>query len=82
MQSSNSSARWYAGAGIYRNVWLISTDRIHVPVNGVTVTTPLDKVKPEVTDGYTEIKDPTAAGVENVYERCLQQGKYRCGRNF
>ena len=64
VQSSNSSARWYAGAGIYRNVWLISTEKMHIPVNGVTVTTPLEKVKPAVADGYTEIKDPTAAGVD------------------
>lgn len=64
VQSSNSSARWYAGAGIYRNVWLISTDKINVPINGVTVTTPLEKVKPAVADKFTEIKDPTAVGVD------------------
>lgn len=25
---------WYEGAGIYRHVWLIKSDKIHIPVNG------------------------------------------------
>lgn len=64
VQSSNSSARWYAGAGIYRNVYLVSTDRLHVPENGVTVKTPLEKINPAVADPYTEIHDLTSAGVD------------------
>lgn len=31
---------WYEGAGIYRHVWLIATDRIHVKRHGTCVTTP------------------------------------------
>lgn len=34
------SSRWYPGAGLYRNVHLIETDPIHVPVWGTHVTTP------------------------------------------
>lgn len=34
------SSRWYPGAGLYRNVHLIETDSIHVPVWGTHVTTP------------------------------------------
>lgn len=37
--SSKNSARWYAGAGIYGSVYLIATDKVHVPVNGVHVAT-------------------------------------------
>ena len=33
-------SRWYPGAGIYRNVHLVETDRVHVPVWGTYVTTP------------------------------------------
>lgn len=34
------SSRWYPGAGLYRNVTLIETSRIHVPVWGTYITTP------------------------------------------
>jgi beta-galactosidase len=34
------SARWYPGAGLYRNVWLTKTAPVHVGQWGVTVTTP------------------------------------------
>lgn len=37
--SSKNSARWYSGAGIYGSVYLIATDKVHVPVNGVHVAT-------------------------------------------
>lgn len=33
------SSRWYPGAGIFRNVHLIVTDRTHIPVWGTHVTT-------------------------------------------
>lgn len=34
------SARWYPGAGLYRNVWLVKTDPVHVAHWGARVTTP------------------------------------------
>ena len=34
------SSRWYPGAGIYRNVWLVKTAPVHVGQWGVCVTTP------------------------------------------
>lgn len=41
--ASNSSARWYAGAGIYGNVYLIATDKVHIPVNGIHVATVVEE---------------------------------------
>jgi len=35
-----NSSRWYAGAGIYRNVWLTVTAPVHVAHWGTFVTTP------------------------------------------
>jgi beta-galactosidase len=35
-----SSARWYPGGGIYRNVWLTKTRPVHVGQWGTCVTTP------------------------------------------
>lgn len=34
------SARWYPGAGLYRNVWLVKADAVHVAHWGTRVTTP------------------------------------------
>ena len=40
LENRPQSSRWYPGAGLYRNVHLIVTDRIHVPVWGTQITTP------------------------------------------
>lgn len=40
LENLPQSARWYPGAGIYRNVHLIVTQSIHIPVWGSYVTTP------------------------------------------
>jgi beta-galactosidase len=34
------SSRWYPGSGIYRNVWLVKTNPIHVAHWGTNITTP------------------------------------------
>lgn len=40
LENMPMSSRWYPGAGLYRNVHLINTDRVHVPVWGTYLTTP------------------------------------------
>ncbi|MBN1924223.1 MAG: hypothetical protein JW798_00175, partial [Prolixibacteraceae bacterium] len=40
LENRSESSRWYPGAGLYRNVHIIVTDKIHVPVWGTQVTTP------------------------------------------
>lgn len=34
-------SRWYSGSGIYRNVKLITVDKLHIPIWGTFVTTPM-----------------------------------------
>lgn len=40
LQNLPQSARWYPGAGLYRNIHLIVTERVHIPVWGTCITTP------------------------------------------
>ena len=40
LENYERASRWYPGAGLYRNVHLIVTDRVHIPVWGTYVTTP------------------------------------------
>jgi len=54
-------SRWYPGAGLYRNVWLVKTAPIHVSYNGMYCTTP------EVT------KEKAVASVEAEVENHLEQ---------
>ena len=42
LENRPQSSRWYPGAGLYRNVWLIETNSAHVPVWGTTVTTSIN----------------------------------------
>ncbi|MCD8310062.1 MAG: DUF4982 domain-containing protein [Prevotellaceae bacterium] len=40
LENLPESSRWYPGAGLYRNVHVILTEQVHVPVWGTQVTTP------------------------------------------
>ncbi|MCD8193280.1 MAG: DUF4982 domain-containing protein [Tannerellaceae bacterium] len=41
LENLPESSRWYPGAGLYRNVRLIVTDPVHIPVWGTYITTPV-----------------------------------------
>ena len=40
LENKPDSSRWYPGAGLYRNVHLIITEELNIPMWGVQVTTP------------------------------------------
>ena len=42
LENRSQSSRWYPGAGLYRNVWLIETEKVHIPVWGTYITSELD----------------------------------------
>lgn len=50
LENLPESSRWYPGAGLYRNVHLIVTPEVHVPVWGTYVTTPY------VSEEYASVK--------------------------
>jgi beta-galactosidase len=45
--------RWYSGAGLYRDVWLIETEPIHIGVWGTYITTP------QVSPGRAQVRAQT-----------------------
>lgn len=45
LENYRQASRWYPGAGLYRNVHLIETDKVHIPTWGTYITTPY--VSPE-----------------------------------
>ena len=58
--SLQPNSRWYSGSGIYRNVWLISTNKIAVNHWGTFVTTP--KVNASHADVNLSVSIKNAAG--------------------
>ena len=40
LENKPESSRWYPGAGLYRNVHLVITEDVHIPVWGTQITTP------------------------------------------
>ena len=49
LENRPQSSRWYPGAGLYRNVHVITTNRIHIPVWGTQITTS------HVADDYASV---------------------------
>ena len=51
------SARWYTGCGIYRNVWLVKTGKLHVARHGVFATTPVVTDESAVVNVKTKVEN-------------------------
>lgn len=62
-QSPNS--RWYSGAGIYRNVWLIEQPKVHLVTDGIYIT-PMKQNE----DIWSIVVSAEAAGVNGAVEGC------------
>jgi len=61
LDTKSWDSRWYPGAGIYRNVWLVKTSPLHVSYNGIYCTTPEIKKERAILSVEAE--------VENHYDR-------------
>ncbi len=66
LENMDEQSRWYPGAGLYRNVHLITTHETHIPIWGTYVTTP------EVNGDFARVKVRTK----------VHRGKGFTGENF
>ncbi len=49
------SCRWYSGAGLYRHVWLLVTEPVHVALWGTAISTPKATEKDSEVSVVTEV---------------------------
>lgn len=69
LENKPESSRWYPGAGLYRNVHMIVTEDVHVPVWGTQITTPVvedefAKVRVRTSVDFPESMDVNALSIE------------------
>ena len=58
------NSRWYSGSGIYRHVWLLVAEPVHVAPWGVYVTTPQVSPNAATVRVRTTVENETEAGQE------------------
>lgn len=63
--SQDADSRWYSGSGIYRDVWLIVTDKVHIKEWGTFITTPDITPKAATVSEKTYVRNETGEA-ENI----------------
>ncbi|MVN75752.1 DUF4982 domain-containing protein [Hymenobacter sp. HMF4947] len=61
LQNQPEASRWYPGAGLYRNVHLLVTDDVHIPVWGTYLTTPTITAELAKVSLKTKVETPSGA---------------------
>ena len=59
-------SRWYPGAGIYRHVWLVKTDPVHVGHWGTYITTPQVSDQQAVVNIATTVDNQSTKNVKAI----------------
>ena len=73
LDNPNISSRWYPGGGIYRNVWLVKTNPVHVAQWGTYITTSdvsktSAKINLEITIDNDSQNDVVVSAITKIYE--------------
>ncbi len=66
VRNEGKNSRWYSGSGIYRHVWLESTNRLHLNTWGLFVTTPVVTSEKAVVQVAAEIVNETEQSREVI----------------
>ena len=76
-----ADSRWYAGSGIYRNVYLNMTGKVHVDTNGVFVTTPKVTADSADVEVRTVVKNDSPAAAEIILVTTIKDQRSRVGNH-
>ena len=79
--SQQVNSRWYSGSGIYRHVWMMVTDPVHVAHWGVGITTPVVSAKKATVLVKTTVKNETSAAQSVVVKTLLWNKSSKSGGN-
>lgn len=79
-----NSSRWYPGAGLYRNVWLVKTDPVHIAQWGTFVRTSNVTQAAATVDISVSIENETSASrkIELVTEIFLLDNLFKKGKKI
>lgn len=76
--SEQPNSRWYSGCGIYRNVWLVKTDPVHVAEWGTYVTTPVVNESEAVVAVQTTVSNEDRKAARVIVRSSLYDAERRC----
>jgi len=68
-------SRWYSGAGIYRHVWLVATEPVHVAQWGTYVTTPSVTPSSAIVRIVTQIENDGTTQANTVLKTTVLDSK-------
>ncbi len=78
--SAPKHSRWYSGSGIYRHVWLLVRDPVHIADGGIYVTTPnVSTASALVRVQTTVVNESPAAAPVTMHWTTLGSGGEQCG---
>jgi len=69
--SKQPNSRWYSGSGIFRNVWMITVDKLHVDKWGTFISTPKVSEKAATVNVVTQIKNQYSSAKDIVLKTTL-----------
>ena len=70
-----TNSRWYSGAGIYRDVYLLKSDLIHIMPEGVQIKTENADERYAVLQAAVEVENKTAARQSLLVETVIRDGE-------
>lgn len=76
--SEQPNSRWYSGCGIYRHVWMIKTQPIHVDLWGTYVTSPTITDNSAIINVATRVRNTTEQPADVTVKQYIIDDKGIC----
>lgn len=73
LDTESWDSRWYPGAGIYRHVWLVKTNNVHVAGWGTFITTPKITAEAASTDIQVKVNNDGTTPVDAVVRTVIYE---------